>query len=194
MNFSHITKFALILSCVAKIEAWLTPDSDETNGVIGSFDSDYFLITTGQSLLSKRDNIHDGVFAKVDILKYGIICEYRGPVIAEKDRLTYSTSNPMARILTTQGPDGLLYSIIGQNICSKINDCTSTLDTSYTQNCKGEGLEKTCNTNRCNGFSYNAKPLIKSESGMFILYSLFDGNMLIFIVDSYYLREIVYRR
>ena len=163
-----ITKFALILSCYI-IEAWLTPDSDEINGIIGSFDSDHFLITIGPSSLT-TGNIGDGVFAKVDIPKDGIICEYRGPVIAEKDRFTYSNSYPMAKILTTQGPDGLLYSIIGQNICSKINDCTSTLNASYTQNAKGGEIDKTCNMNCCNGFSYNTKPLVKSETGMFILY------------------------
>ena len=155
--------FLVFIQCYG----WLLPDNDEINGIIGFSDSDSFLLKTGSSSLP-IENIGEGVFTKQIITQGGIICEYRGPMIASKDRDAYSNSNLRDKMISTRGPDGLSYVIIGQNICAKINDCTSILNKSYTQEEVNE-LDKTKKVPSCfDGFSYNAKSISNPQTGNLI--------------------------
>ena len=138
----------------------LIPDLNDGN--IDTVDSDQFFVRKAPSLLP-IENIGDGVFAKFDIPFGTIICEYRGPIITDKDRLAYKEFNPNARMLPTQGPDGEMYHIIGRNICSAINDCTSILNKSHTKDDVTQ-LEK--GVSKCyDGFSYNARTRSFDQSG-----------------------------
>ena len=127
--------------------------------ILQLFDSDHFLINISPSLLRNTNN--DGVFAKVDISFGAIICEYRGPIIADKDRLAYVVSNPKTKMMATYGLDGEIYHIIGRNICADIQDCTSTSNKPYTNQNVRDASESRCH----DGFSYNARLTSLDQSG-----------------------------
>ena len=167
------SRLVFVMSCIWSIinsDSSLIQEKNVEPDEINAVDSDYFLIVNGPSTLPVN-NIGSGVFAKVNIPNGGIICEYRGPIIAEKDMKQYYTATKNDKLFDIIGPDGEKYHIIGQNLCAYINDCTSIMNSSYTptelvilkENSK---LDDSNSGTVCyDGFSYNAKPFVHRETG-----------------------------
>ncbi len=122
----------------------------DASEVIYAVDSDYLALYQKQSSLPI--DIGYGVFAKVDIPAGEIICEYRGPTI---DATTPHYSNKKFRTRVLQNPE---QNIIGDTICSMINDCVLISGANYTM----DDVEtfKACDREDCiptyPGFAYNA--------------------------------------
>jgi hypothetical protein len=95
---------------------------------VAVIESDYLYIEKRSSLLP-IENAGIGVFAKLDISNNTIICEYRGPIITEE---YYSNFYHNDKLFDITNINGKKHKIIGNNICSYINDCTSALNRSYT--------------------------------------------------------------
>ena len=163
LNYLYIS--VLIFSYLLDgITAWIIPNiqDNENNGNIAGIDSDYFLLYLDSSTLPSRRT--DGVFARYFIPKGSVICEYRGPIIAAKDKPTYYKVNPNSMILAMEGPDGLPYMIIGRGICANICDCTSIITNKSYE--KDEVFELDRVGNKCfDGYNHNAKKEFLLTSG-----------------------------
>lgn len=110
-----------------KLLMWLTalqPVAMQTDNVIQATDSDYFFLYQMKSSIPL--DIGAGVYSKIDILPNEIICEYRGPII---DHTIPYYSN---KKFQTVGGDGKQYTIIGDTICSMINDPVLIVGNNYT--------------------------------------------------------------
>jgi len=99
-----------------------TTSSSSSSSQVNATDSDYFLLYTKQSSLP-IDGIGLGVYAKDTIYSDNIICEYRGPIISEIDKKKF----PYNDKFFTVEVDDKGYSILGEGICSYINDCSNSL-------------------------------------------------------------------
>ena len=82
----------------------------------------FFLLYTKQSTLP-IDGIGLGVYAKDVIYTNNIICEYRGPIISENDKKKFPYNDKFFNIEV----DNKGYSILGEGVCSMINDCSNSL-------------------------------------------------------------------
>jgi hypothetical protein len=96
--------------------------SSSSSSQVNATDSDYFLLYTKKSSLP-IDGIGLGVYAKDTIYNNNIICEYRGPIISEVDKKKF----PYNDKFFTVEVDDKGYSILGEGICSYINDCSNSL-------------------------------------------------------------------
>lgn len=91
---------------------------------IPAVDSDYLFLEVKPSLLPVPD-VGVGVFAKSDIPAGEIICEFRGPTVDDDIAIV---SNKGYNIVH----DGKKKKILGNTICSMINDCAAVYDVKYT--------------------------------------------------------------
>eukprot|EP01041_Mallomonas_annulata_P005251 gene5251-10505_t len=140
-------------------------NNDINQQTVSAVDSDYLSIEKRPSQLP-ISTAGDGVYAKVLLLKGSIICEYRGPIIADKDFLSLAKNDKMFSII---GPDNEKYHIVGENICAYINDCTASLDRVYS-NTEVETIESSDTSGSSGvscfpGYSYNAVALSHNQSG-----------------------------
>ena len=134
MNIEHLSVLLLLFFNFNYFTSQIIPPLDvnnDGNDDIAAVDSDYLMLYRAASTLPVL-NIGYGVFAKSDISKDSLICEYRGPVIAQKDVDRYHKSTNNDKLFNVEGPDGKSYHILGENICAYINDCTSIMNKSYT--------------------------------------------------------------
>ena len=95
----------------------------EEEGVsITAIDSDYWLLEIAKSTIP-IDSVGQGVFAKSTIPKDSIICEYRGPIIDDESqyKLPYNDK------LFGMKHNGKSYCILGEGVCSFINDCSNAM-------------------------------------------------------------------
>ena len=101
----------------------------------------------------------------MNILEGQVICEYRGPIISSEQFHLYSNHNKLFDIYDYNGDS---YKIIGNNICSYINDCTIALSRNYTvdeyENINHEEYMTQCFDN----YSYNAR-YHREQSKVFII-------------------------
>ena len=134
---------------------------------IQAVDSDYFMLYTNRSGLNDAlvdQDVGMGVFAKIDIPKNMIICEYRGPIIQASD---FYKMRDFDKAYAITGPDGKDYKILGDTLCAKINDCSGALakplhvDEFIAMNDTGVPCY--------DGFEYNAVPLSQPNGKMFIV-------------------------
>ena len=134
------------------------------NITIPAIDSDYFILSIKNSTLP-INNIGLGVFAKANIFEGQVICEYRGPIIDNNQFHLFHTNNKLFDIKDYHGND---FKIIGNNICSYINDCTAVFNNNYTMN-EYENMNNEIYLSKCfEKFSYNAK-YIRQQSKVFII-------------------------
>ena len=89
--------------------------------VIETIHSDFLLIYVNKSTIENGGN---GVFAKILIPNNSIICEYRGPVVKNSDQPKLPYNDKYFGIDFA----GKKYSIIGENVCSIINDCSNSIE------------------------------------------------------------------
>ena len=156
---------------LSSINADLIPklvDSNLNQNLFNAVDSDYFLIYQKPSTLP-FENIGFGVFAKHNIPAKSIICEHRGFIIYAED-INKFPGNDKSHDMN--GPDGVKYKNLGNNICAYINDCTAALYRPYTV----EEWHAVNNSDYHPGvpcidnFAYNAEPLYHGPGGkIFIL-------------------------
>ena len=99
-----------------------TSSSSSSSSQVNATDSDFFLLYTKQSSLP-IDSIGLGVYAKDTIYNNNIICEYRGPIISDHDKKKFPYNDKFFNIEV----DEKGYSILGEGICSYINDCSNSL-------------------------------------------------------------------
>lgn len=138
--------------------------SNIKNITIPAIDSDYFILSIKNSTLPVN-NIGLGVFSKANILEGQVICEYRGPIINNNQFHLFYTNNKLFEIQDYHGND---FKIIGTNICSYINDCTSVISNNYTIN-EFENITNELFLSQCfDNYSYNAK-YVRQQSKVFII-------------------------
>ena len=139
-------------------------DANEVKAV----DSDYLVLYSDRSRLNdafvERD-IGTGVFAKVDIPKDMILCEYRGPVILASEFHKFKDFDKAYNIL---GLDGRNYKILGDTLCAKINDCTAAMAKPYTLD-EYRVINRTVGVPCFDDFEYNAAPLSQANGKLFIV-------------------------
>jgi hypothetical protein len=92
---------------------------------IQAIDSDYLFLEVRSSTLPIQ-GIGAGVFSKFDIPANEILCEYRGPIIPTS--INYRNDKKFGIEF-----NGELLSIVGESLCSKINDCVNIINYNYTQ-------------------------------------------------------------
>ena len=101
-----------------------TKATSTSSGVtVDAIDSDYFLIYTKPSTLPV-EGVGMGVFTRDVISANNIICEYRGPIVAEEDKKKFPYNDKYFNIEV----DNEGYSILGEGICAMINDCSNALE------------------------------------------------------------------
>ena len=124
--------------------------SKEEEGVsITAIDSDFWLLEIAKSTIP-IENIGQGVFAKAKIPKDSIICEYRGPIFDDESqyKLPYNDK------LFGMNHNGKSYCILGEGVCSFINDCSNAM-VLLQQNSSLLNVEE--DPSQCyESFSYNA--------------------------------------
>jgi hypothetical protein len=124
--------------------------------------SDNLYIEKRSSLLP-IENAGIGVFAKLNISNNTIICENRGPIITEE---YYSNFCHNDKLFDITNINGKKHKIIGNNICSYINDCTSALNRSYTMQAiemfNNGSIEMNCFDN----YNFNSKYIVTREKGI----------------------------
>ena len=178
--FHTLIAAVFIIQCFSSM---ITQSGDEG---VSAVDSDFFLIYNKDSTLPV-ENIGNGVFAKRDIKKDSLICEYRGPIIESKDEHRLTDINMRNKLFSIRGPDGNQYSIVGTNVCALINDCTSIMNSTYTN---PEIVSDSVLTNYFNGLvegpsdvpaapcyeghDYNAAALSHSDSGKLFIVATRD--------------------
>ena len=96
-------------------------NSIEGDSIIEIIHSDFLMLYTDRSNIENGGN---GVFAKEFIAKNSIICEYRGPVINSSDesKLPYNDKYFGIKIKSKN------FSVLGENICAFINDCSNAIE------------------------------------------------------------------
>jgi hypothetical protein len=116
-------------------------------------DSDYLYLQVKASSLPVL-KAGKGVFAKVNISRGSIICEYRGAV---KTLTSVGNRRISDKMMMVRGIDAVLYVILGNNICAYINDCTSLSKPTYFEKLwylnTGLDVDQPC----YDSFSYNAQ-------------------------------------
>jgi hypothetical protein len=117
-----------IVSKVIICYSFLTmPENDARSSgyeYIPALDSDFLFLEVKPSLLPVP-GIGDGVFATSDIPAGEIICEFRGPIVDDDIAID---SNKGYNIVH----DGKKKKILGNTICSMINDCAAIYGAKYT--------------------------------------------------------------
>ena len=142
-------------------------DASSAENLTQAVDSDYLVLNKKQSTIN---HIGDGVFTKTLLKKDSIICEYRGPIINEKDISKFLDND---KIFTIHGPDRLTYHILGENICAYINDCTTIMKTivRYDQiSLIDDNIYKQCYTD----YEYNATPVTHESTGKLFIVATRD--------------------
>ncbi len=93
-------------------------------------ESDYLFLREGPSTLPLPGGAAGrGVFAKFDIPAEQVICEYRGLVLDSK----FGALLPPpahSKSFSTTTPDGRMWTILGDSICSRINDAANVVASS----------------------------------------------------------------
>ena len=145
-----------------------------TPGTIDGWDSDYLFLSVQQSTLP----IHtagEGVFAKLDLEANDIICEYRGVAIDPVFEQHF-VSDKFFNVRTNDGTD---WRLIGQSVCSKINDAAAIL----TYNSSGllsvpytfEDIQRFDDMNIVEaiptfpGYEYNARSFAQGNGKIFVV-------------------------
>ena len=135
---------------------------------IDAVDSDYFVLYSDRSRLNDafvdRD-VGTGVFAKVDIPKNMILCEYRGPVILSSEFTKFKDFDKAYNVV---GLDGRSYKILGDTLCAKINDCTAAMGKPFTLD-EYRTINSTEGVPCFDDFGYNAVPLSQANGKLFIV-------------------------
>lgn len=124
---NNIFSLSLLFSIVAAICLFHLAHSS-----FPAIDSDFLVLYTAPSTIKLPDDnfvVGDGVFARVDILKDEIICEYRGPIVDMETADKIVNNKKMNTVSTT----GELLVIIGENICTVINDAAMIVGQKYTR-------------------------------------------------------------
>ena len=119
------TILLLLVHCLALVcvfteeniaEMDTTGESNEKDKTLDATDSDYLFIETRDTSLPHADKIGLGVFAKYDIPKDEIICEYRGPIIENTIENTATFSHHVYNKLMdvkVSPDDGISRSLMG---------------------------------------------------------------------------------
>jgi hypothetical protein len=151
----------LISICFSKEGNGAVPASSE-NGLIPAMDSDYLFLDVKPSLLPFSE-IGNGVFAMNDIPAGEILCEYRGPII--DDEIPFP-SNKMYNIFH----DGKKKKILGDTICSLINDCAAIYGAKYSvEDIKRLKESEDDEMPPYDGYRYNAKGMVTTAGKVFIV-------------------------
>lgn len=134
------------------VQADSTTTSTGNAITVDAVDSDYFLIQTKPSTLPV-EGIGMGVFARDAISANNIICEYRGPIVKEEDKKKFPYNDKYFSIEV----DDEGYSILGECICSMINDCSNALKL-LTDN--STLVNESNDPSKCyDNYSYNARSI-----------------------------------
>ena len=153
-----------------------------SDGVLDAFDSDYLYLYMTKSTIPLDVGL--GVFAKVDIPAGEIICEYRGPML---DFTIPYTDNKKFRSVTREGK---VYSILGRNICSMINDPVFVVGSSYSaeQIAAFKASPREDILPLYPGFAYNANYVHTAMGKIFIYSSAFipAGSEIFFPYGKHY--------
>lgn len=138
------------------------------------FDTDYLALYTAPTSLPVKE-IGLGVFAKFDIPRGEILCEYRGIAIDAADRNRVHSD----KVFDIRTPDGKIYSLIGDNICTSINDAvhifspdeSGNYHVPYTteQIAAFEASEYLDSIPTTPGFAYNAMYDIRPTGKVFVV-------------------------
>lgn len=101
---------------------------EEAGEEVQAIDSDYLTLYTSKSTIP-IDHVGNGVFASVDIPAGEILCEYRGPIIEANMSSKFQSSKKFQMKSIT----GESLIILGDNICSLINDPVMIVGQKYTR-------------------------------------------------------------
>ena len=172
----------LILAVVGASITSLFATNEESNivtelpdGEIQGVDSDYLNLYTDTTMLPFNGT---GVFAKYAIPINSILCEYRGPVIKSKDfegKSWVDFSKSFGIDIPGTGERGV---ILGQGLCSLINDCAWIADNSYYEdpdvlmallNTPEDVNNQQLTFQTYPGTSYNAKSFVISPNKVFVV-------------------------
>ena len=161
MTMAAIFNLVLSLICFAQYSRLILAQEQGASiqpEFIQAIDSDYLFLDVRPSTLP-IDEVGLGVFSKFDIPVNEILCEYRGPIIPESTN--YRNDKKF-------GVDfnGEKLSIVGEGLCSKVNDCVNIINYNYT---KAELELILANPDKVklplySGFKYNAAAL-RSKMG-----------------------------
>ena len=141
----------------------------EEGQLIQATDSDYLNLVSKATTLPGVTG--DGVFARNDLSANEILCEYRGPVIA--DSANYESDKRLSFEIIDPGTDSLQrYSIVGSNLCSLVNDIVDIDSAKYSLEQLREMKLNDTSFPVHQGFSYNAHKISTASGKVFVASSI----------------------